>query len=459
MKIRPRMMALAAVLLTALSGCGNRTAVTGDDLGSATDSVAQPDYGPPTPWATSLGGASLARGNGITVSGGACNVAGSRSTSAKGENVLVARVTWGGAKQWDVSAGGSLRDTANAIALDSSGNNLITGIYSVEASFGQTTLSSTGKNDIFVAKVSPAGKVLWAVSAGGASGEDSLGVATDHSGNVFITGSFSGVAKFGNLGISSQGKEDVFVAKLNDQGKFLWAVSAGGASGDYGTGIAVDGSGGLYLTGYFASKATFGSKALSSKGQFDLFVAHLDPTGNFKWAVPGGGGSNDRGLGVAVDKGGVSVTGDFIGTATFGTTKLKSRGQTDVFAARLSPTGTYQWATSAGGTGGDSGVGVATDGSGRTVVTGFFEGKAIFGAGTLHSAGSYDVFIAPLTTLGSFSGAESAGGTKDDYGYAVALDGSGAAYVTGSFKGAATFGKTALSATGVEDIFIWSLGK
>ena len=458
MKIRPRMMALAAVLLTALSGCGNRTAVTGDDLGSATDSVAQPDYGPPTPWATSLGGASLARGNGITVSGGACNVAGSRSTSAKGENVLVARVTWGGAKQWDVSAGGSLRDTANAIALDSSGNNLITGIYSVEASFGQTTLSSTGKNDIFVAKVSPAGKVLWAVSAGGNTGEDSLGVATDHSGNVFITGSFSGVARFGNLGITSQGKEDVFVAKLSPQGAFLWAVSAGGTSGDYAMDMDVDSAGNLYLCGYFASSATFGAKLLTSRGQFDLFVARLDPAGDVQWAVSAGGPADVRCNGLAVDKGGISVTGDFLGTATFGSAKVTSRGQTDVFVARLDPTGSFSWVTSAGGPLGDAGLGLATDDQGNSVATGYFQGKATFGSGALQSAGSYDVFVAPVSSTGAMVGARSAGGTQDDYGFAVDMDSGGAAHVTGMFKSKATFGKTTLAASAPEEIFVWSLG-
>ena len=459
MKIQRQMLVPLTVVLMVLCGCDNRSAVTGDDLGSATDTVILADYGPPTPWANSLGGATVARGNGIEVGSGRCHVAGTRSTSARGENVLVARVAMGGAQEWTVSAGGSLRDAANDIALDPSGNSLITGVYSVEASFDTTTLSSTGKNDIFVAKVSPAGKLLWAVSAGGNTGEDSLGVATDHSGNVFITGSFSGVARFGNMGITSQGKEDVFVAKLNSAGKFLWAVSAGGASGDYGTDIAVDDAGGLYITGAFTSKATFGAKSLTSVGQMDLFVARLDATGNVLWATAGGGSANDRGRGIAVDKAGLSVTGDFLGSATFGTTKLKSRGQTDLFVARLSTSGAFSWAASAGGAQGDSGGGVATDDSGNTVVTGFFQGKASFGGSTLQSAGSYDVFAARLSPSGSFTGALSAGGPKDDYGYGVALDGSGAAYLTGSFKGVASFAGTKLTAIGAEDIFVWSLGK
>ena len=459
MKIRPQLMAPAAALLAVLCGCGNRSAITGDDLGSVTDAVVQADYGSPTPWANSLGGATIARGNGIAMGSGRCHVAGTLSTSARGENVLVARVAKGGAQEWNVSAGGSLRDAAFDIALDPSGNSLITGIYSVQASFDKTTLSSSGKNDIFVAKLSPSGKLLWAVSAGGTSGENSLGVAVDSAGNVFITGSFSGVARFGNLGITSLGKEDVFVAKLSSAGTFLWAVSAGGDSGDYGTDIAVDRAGRLYLTGSFASKVTFGKTTINAQGPGDMFVAALDPFGNFAWAASGGGSGYDQGRGIAVDKMGLSVTGLYLGTATFGSTKLQSRGQSDVFVARLGPSGAFSWAASAGGTQGDSGVDVATDDSGNSVVTGFFQGKASFGGSTLQSAGSYDVFAARLSPTGSFSGALSAGGPKDDYGYAVALDGSGAAYLTGSFQGVATFAGTKLTAIGVEDIFLWSLGK
>jgi len=455
-----RSTTLAAIILVmALVGCDSRTALEGDDGGAVLDTVAQPDFGPPSAWAASLGGASIARGNGIAVGSGRVHVAGTQSTGAKGENVLLARVKKGGASDWTLITGGSLRDAANAIALDPSGNAMVTGVYSVKAIFGTTTLTSSRKNDIFVAKVNPKGETLWVVSAGGTSGEDSLGVATDHSGNVFITGSFSGVARFGNMGITSQGKEDVFVAKLNSAGQFVWAVAAGGASGDYGAAIAVDSGGGLYITGSFTSKAAFGKTTLTSKGALDLFVARLDPTGDFKWATSGGGKANVRGRGISVDKLGLTVTGDFIGNATFGSSKVKSRGQTDVLVARLESSGAFAWATSAGGTKGDSGTAVASDNSGKAMVTGYFEGKATFGVYNVTSAGSYDIFAAPLNVSGTFSKTVSAGGPKDDYGYAVAMDGSGASYLTGSFKGTATFDKTKLSATGVESIFVWSLGR
>lgn len=455
--IQPRILLVSALIATGLAACERRAAVEGDDWG--TDGLATPDMGVPTAWASSLGGATLARGNGIAFGSGRFHVAGTRSTSAKGENVLVARVARGGAQEWTFEAGGSLRDTASDVAVDPLGNSLITGIYSVGATFGSTTLSSVGKNDIFVAGLNPSGKLRWAVSAGGTSGEHAAAVATDASGNAYVTGSFSGVAKFGNLGITSVGKEDVFVAKVGPDGTVLWAVSMGGSSGDYGADIALDPDGRLYITGYFASKASFGKTLLTSKGQLDLFVARLDAAGNVQWATSGGGVANARGAAIAVDKNGVTITGDFLGVATFGKTSLKATGLTDVLVARLELGGAFAWARKGGGGGNDSGTGVATDASGRAMVTGYFEKTATFGAYSIKSAGGYDVFATPISNSGALSKTVAAGGPKDDYGYAVAMDGAGASYLTGSFQGAATFGKTKLTAVGAEDIFVWSLGR
>ncbi len=455
--IDPRVVPVLMLLVLALTGCERRAAVDGDDWG--VDGSSTPDMGVPTPWATALGGSTLARGNGIAWSAGRCHVAGTRSSSARGEDVLLSRVARGGAQQWTLEAGGALRDAASDVAVDPQGNSLITGIYSVNATFGSTTLSSVGKNDIFVARVSAAGKPLWVVSAGGTSGEHGAAVATDASGNAYITGSFSGVAKFGNLGITALGKEDVFVAKIGSDGSFVWAVSMGGSSGDYGADIAVDPDGRLYVTGYFASKASFGKTLLTSRGQLDLFVARLDAAGDVQWATSGGGVANDRGLGVAVDKAGVTVVGDFLGVATFGKTKLKATGMTDVLVARLEPTGAFAWAKKGGGGGNDSGTGVATDAGGRAMVTGYFQKTATFGAYSLTSTGGYDLFVVPVSNSGALSKAEAAGGVKDDYGHDVVIDGAGASYITGSFQGKATFGKTALTASGAEDIFVWSLGR
>ena len=140
----------------------------------------------------------------------------------------------------------------------------------------------------------------------------------DGVGGVWITGIFAGIATFGSHTLTASGNYDIFVAKLGPNGNWLWAVKAGGIDYDYGYSIAVDGAGNAYVTGEFRYTSTFGSHTLTASGYSDLFVAKLNPSGTWLWAVRAGGGSYDEGYGIAVDGAGNAwVTGCFTGTATF----------------------------------------------------------------------------------------------------------------------------------------------
>jgi hypothetical protein len=246
-------------------------------------------------------------------------------------------------------AGGTSRDDGKGIAVDSSGNSHVTGVFTDTATFGTTTHTSTSKGipDLFVAKLDTTGTFIWAQAAGGTAGVNDSGIALDSSGNSHVTGTFSGTATFGATSVTSQGSSDVLVAKLDAAGMFKWARAAGGTALDVGTGIAVDSSGNSYVTGYFGGSsgkaATFGTTTLSSTGWLDVFVARLDATGTkFTWAMAAGGTSWDKGNGIAVDGAGNSyVTGLFQGTAKLGTTSLTSKGSQDVFVARVDKSGTF----------------------------------------------------------------------------------------------------------------------
>ncbi|HPF08295.1 MAG TPA: SBBP repeat-containing protein, partial [Candidatus Cloacimonadota bacterium] len=105
---------------------------------------------------------------------------------------------------------------------------------------------------------------LWANQAGGTSSDYGQSIATDSNGNSYVTGSFEGIAVFGSTTLTSSGQSDIFVAKMDSNGNWLWAKKAGGSSSDKGYGIAVDSSGNCYATGYFRSTASFGSTTINS---------------------------------------------------------------------------------------------------------------------------------------------------------------------------------------------------
>jgi hypothetical protein len=363
---------------------------------------------------------------------------------------------WG----WAVKAGG-LRDVpggGHGIAVDSSGNAYVTGYFAGTVNFVSNYLSSNGYDDIFVAKLSSSGVWQWAVKAGGSNYDYGEGIAVDSSGNVYVTGGFGGTATFGSTSLtSSEYRDDIFVAKLSNIGAWQWAVKAGGSSDDRGRGIAVDSSGNAYVTGYFAETATFGSTNLTSSGDVDIFVAELSSSGAWKWAVKAGGSSSDFGHGIAVDSSGNAyVTGFFEGTASFGSTSLSSNGNEDIFVAKLSSSGAWQWVRKAGSSSGDFAHGIAVDSSGNAYVTGSFQATVIFGSTSLTTSGGYDIFVAKLSSNGAWLWAVKAGGSYYDSGDGIAVDSSGNAYITGYFDGTATFGSTSLS-SGNADIFVAEL--
>ena len=131
---------------------------------------------------------------------------------------------------------------------------------------------------------------FWAKKAGGTSYDNGLSIAIDANENSYVTGYFSGSATFGTTTLTSSSEyySDIFVAKLDNNSNWLWVKQAGGTNWDYGYGIAVDANGNSYVTGYFYNSATFGTTTLTSSGYADIFVAKLDSSGNWLWAKQAG---------------------------------------------------------------------------------------------------------------------------------------------------------------------------
>ncbi|PID28092.1 MAG: hypothetical protein CSB55_06140 [Candidatus Cloacimonadota bacterium] len=372
--------------------------------------------------------------------------------------ILIASPSFAQTPEWDFikKTGGGNSDYGNSIAVDDQGNLYITGSFSGNATFGDITLYSEGNDDIFIAKADNNGNWLWAKRAGSSRYDYGKSIAVDDQGNLYITGSFYGNANFGNITLYSAGVSDIFIAKTDNNGNWLWAKRAGGTSYDYGKGIAVDDQGNLYITGYFKGTATFGSTNLTSKGNYDMFIIKSNNEGNFIRVKGAGGTNSDQGNAIAVDnQGNLYVTGIFRGSATFGDITLNSPNfYTDIFITKSDNEGNFIWAKRAGGEDSDYGNSIAVDKQGNSYVTGIFRGSATFGDITLNSPNFYtDIFITKSDNKGNFIWAKRAGGENYDYGNSIAVDDQGNSYITGYFKGTATFGTTVLNYSNEYDIF------
>jgi hypothetical protein len=180
--------------------------------------------------------------------------------------------------------GGVIDQLGVGVAVDGSGNVVVTGEFEGTVDFGGGPLTSTGSYDIFLAKFDEAGNHVWSRRFGDASEQYGMSVTVDVSGNVIVTGRFDGTVDFGGAALTSAGNWDIFVAKFDEASNHLWSDSYGDESNQSGSGVAVDGSGNVIVTGRFDGTVDFGSGPLTSAGNWDIFVAKFDEAGNHLWS-------------------------------------------------------------------------------------------------------------------------------------------------------------------------------
>jgi len=324
----------------------------------------------------------------------------------------------------------------------------------VPAGATSNTISVTLSSNTAIT-ASPFQVALEAIGDGGPDFDEGSAVAADNLGNVFVAGSFEGTANFGSTPLTSAGSDDIFIAKYNANYDLVWVKQFGGAGSDNVRSITIDANGVPFISGDFVGTVSFGSTTLNSVGGIDAFVAKLNSTGDCIWANQIGSSVTDDALSVKTDASGdVLATGMFGGQLTIGTTTLTSNGQTDVFLIKYDPaTGNPIWAQNYGGADDDDGISLAAGSNGNIYISGSFFGTMPMASSSLVSAGSFDAFVAKLNSNGDALWVTQIGGTSNDNAYSLATVGD-TLYVAGYYTGSANIGNTSLTAVGNEDAFI-----
>jgi hypothetical protein len=388
---------------------------------------------------------------------GTADFGGGPLTSAGQSDAFLAKLDTNGNHLWSKLFGGIKAETALDVTTDAKGNIVVLGSFTGPIDFGEGPLVSSGGLDMFVAKLDPQGKPIWSKGFGSGQTLAAARAALDPMGNVLITGYFYGSVDLGGGMLTSMSGADLFVLKLDPDGNHLWSKRFGGAGDQYGNDIATGTDGALIITGSFGGTIDFGGALLPSAGGSDIFVAKLDPGGAHIWSK-GFGDSADGQIGnsLAVDKsGGVYVGGALSGVVNFGgKLPLSAEGNGDAFVVKLDAGGGHLWSTRFGNGASQLVTGIAIDPPGNVSLVGSFDGAIDFGGGELTSVGAADGFIAKLEASGAHIFSRRFGDVDSQVASSVAVDTLGDSFVTGTFSGAIDLGGGPLVSHGGGDIFL-----
>jgi hypothetical protein len=378
-----------------------------------------------------------------------------------GGDAFVAKLNAAGsALIYSTYLGGSGIDMGYGVAVDPSGNAYVTGsTESIDFPLANPIQPKLGgRINAFVVKLNSAGNaLLYSTYLGGSNEDNGSCIALDSSGNAYVIGETDSTdfPTVNSLQQSYGGDDDAFVSKLNAAGSALiYSTYLGGSGGEWGNSIVVDSSGNAYVTGVTDSTdfPTVNPLQATNKSGADgsVFVAKLNPAGSaLVYSTYLGGSSGAVGVGIAVDSSANAyVTGSTTSTDFPTVNPLQAKCDNcspstfsgDAFVAKLNSTGSaLVYSTYLGGSGGDWGFGIAADAAGNAYVAGQTTSTDFPTVNPLQATlrGSAAPFLTKLNAAGSaLVYSTYLGGAIDDYANGIAVDSSGNAYVTGATSSA-----------------------
>jgi len=379
-----------------------------------------------------IGTGSTDRGHGIAVdSSGNIYVAGYTNGDLDGEananpgtsDIFLTKYNSAGTRQWTRLAGTTGSDQSGWAAVAVYGSDSI--YITGYASGNLDGETNAGGADIVLMKYNSSGTRQWTRLLGTASDDVGYGVAVDGSGNVYVSGTTEG-ALDGQT--HSGGTYDTFLVKYNSSGTRQWTRLLGNGTETYAYTVAVDGSGNALVAGH--TRGIFDSE--SNAGMMDIYVAKYNSSGTRQWVRMLGSARFDYCYGVGTDTSdnvyiSGAAYGDFDGLANSDGTWMSE----DVFVAKFNSSGTKQWSRFFGTATNDVASGLAVDGSGNVYITGNSDG-ALDGE---TNAGGHDPYLVKYNTSGTRQWTRLLGTASGEYGRSVAVDGSGNAFLTGHTSG------------------------
>ncbi|MBU8895100.1 hypothetical protein KRR26_05765 [Corallococcus sp. M34] len=353
---------------------------------------------------------------------------------------------------WSQSFGDASQQFSEDVAVDGAGNTAVVGQYTGGAfNLGTGTLPLGGYYfNLYLAKYDSTGAALWSRSIAGIDDDDfgfvgyERRIAFDAAGNLFIAGNYYGTPDFG-CGPLTRGNGSAFVAKLDTAGQCVWSSAFPGAYVENPRLAVASNGSGLALAGRFQGTLNFGGGPLTTTGQWGVFVARLDGSGNHVWSKrfeTTNGGAFASAVGVAIDGAGRTVlAGGFSGSTNLGANVMNSHGGQDAFVARYNATGGLMWGRHFGDAADQVAHGVVADAAGNIVLTGGFAGTLGVDTVSLSAQSASDAFLVKVDGTGhGVWGRQFTDAFGAQHGVQVSLDAAGNIATSGEYTGSIDLG-------------------
>jgi len=393
-----------------------------------------------------------------SISFGLINIPGSG-----GEDGLLVRFTGDGQAIWVNRIAGPGNERVLAITGDASGNVYATGYFEQTAGVSGTFIDSKGGKDIYLAKYSQAGLLMWVRTLGSKGDDMGTGLSCDAQGNVYLTSTYSDSMTFiaktaDTIRYATAGGKDIAILRFDENGKIMSHTRGGSTNDDFSSDIIVH-PGGVAFNGTYSGRIIMNNDSLTSVGVSDMFLANysVDTLLVFRptWLMNIGGLQTESADDIDIDpQGNFYVTGTTNGNVTIGQQTLNALGGSDGILAKITPAKVVEWAQLIGGTGNDNCAGVSIDNTGNVMTTGIFSGTVSFGSTTLSSRGGSDVFVAKMNANGNTQWVKQAGSTSDDNVESISNNGGGGALITGSHGFETILEPFTLTGKGSDDFYM-----
>jgi uncharacterized repeat protein (TIGR01451 family) len=339
------------------------------------------------------------------------------------EDIYVAKYSAVGDFIWAFSIGSYINDGASDILVDGIGNVYVTGFFRDTADFDPSSnvnnLISSSSWDLYLAKYSSDGSLIWVNRLGGSGNDYPGSLKFDADGNIFMTGVINECDLDPGPGVAMvTGSANMLLAKYAPDGSLIWGKSIGGTSLEESTGIAFAPNGDIVLSGYFQGSVDFdpgpGIAMLTSyAGNSDMVLARYTSTGDYIWAFKIGGNAHDEGRYIEFDsQGNIIMTGTFMGAVDFDpgpeTFYMTGISSWEISMVKYSGAGEFIWGKSLLGGGIESIRAIVIDPSDNIYLTGDFADTLDFDPGPgiaelicpddIYS----DIFVAKYTSQGDY---------------------------------------------------------